>query len=48
MEVPLNPPHPVGALRLPFSQDVPLIWGSGAQDGMGYGWGGGASQLPHS
>ena len=40
--------HPMGALRLPISQDVPLIWGSGAQDGMGYGWGGGAPQLPHS
>lgn len=48
MEVPLNPLHPVGALRPPIFQDAPLIWGSGAQDGVGCGWGGGAPQSPHS
>ena len=52
MEVPLNLPIPWGHSGLQFS----LIWGSGAQDGVGsgslvgggLGGGGGAPQSPHS
>lgn len=44
MEVPLNLPIPWGHSGLQFS----LIWGSGAQDGVRYGWGGGAPQSLHS